>query len=69
MDFFKTYLRIKSSIRKITKMSPIYKKLPKIKAIIKAVHVVKQRIHAKSFKKKTVRNEFEQDLFIKRYSI
>jgi hypothetical protein len=69
MDFFNMYLRIKSKIRKIKKINPVYKILPNIRAIIKDNHTVKHVIHEKSFRKNFITNESVKERLIKRYSI
>jgi hypothetical protein len=69
MVFFNKYLRIKSRMRKVININPIYKTLPKIRARIKEVQTVKQVIHEKSFNKNFVLNEFVKDRLTKRYSM
>jgi len=56
-------------MRKIKKIRPIYNKFPRIIEIISDTHVVKHKIHEKSFKKNLIKKDCEKDLFVYRYSI
>ena len=63
------YLRIKSSIRKIINIKPIYNKLPKTIEINNDIQTVKQVIHEKSLRKNFTLNDLVKDLLTNKYSI
>jgi hypothetical protein len=69
MVFFKIYLRIKSKIRRIINIKPIYKILLIIIDIINETQNVKHVIHEKSFRKNLSLKDLVKDRLMKRYSI
>jgi hypothetical protein len=69
MDFFKTYLRIKSNILRIININPMYNILQIIIEIINETQKVKQVIHEKSFRKNLTLKDLTKEYLTKRYSI
>jgi hypothetical protein len=56
-------------MRKVINTIPTYSMLPIIIEIANEIHVVKHKIHEKSFRKNLTKNDFEKDLLTNRYSI
>ncbi|NCX96729.1 MAG: hypothetical protein EBX41_10095 [Chitinophagia bacterium] len=69
MAFFSVYLRIKSKIRKVIKIKPIYNKFCKHIDKIKEIQKVKQIEQENNLRKNFLLNDFVKERFIKRYSI
>lgn len=63
------YLRIKSKIRKIKKIRPMYNIFSMIIEIIKDNQVVKHNTQEKSFNKNLIENDLEKHLLLYRYSM